>query len=751
MRQSRTTIDWGVLLVLAFSLIATWPFILQPGLPRTNDSERYVFLTSDYAQSFRESRLYPRWSAHAVEGYGAPIPHFYPPATPYLAGTIDVLLTNDPVNAVRLLYIIAMCLAGTTTYAFIQRFRGATSAIIGSFLYVYSPHLGLNAPHILGDLNGVLAMALLPTMMWGVQRLLNINGPFDFALVSLTSSAFLLTDPAFWALSQIILILPVGYYARTATGQRGRILRVILSLLLGPALAAFYWIPAMLDYDKVRWVSQPIPPAEHMLSLRHLLTPLPRVDLNELVVRPHFTLGVSLTLTIIIVVVATMRGRIERSLDHLFLGGGISLLLIGTFITPTSAWLMGPSVFLLSVGASAIGSLLSKDKNGHHRQLPLLLGLYILLSIPVLLAPRWPEQFGTTTQYDQITYEKRGWGIASLPSNAQIPVSVNLPLPSQRFLAGEYQSPNINRITPDQIAADRQGSLLASRTHMDQFQVNIAESSTLTVLRSYFPGWQARLGGESLAVSPQVGTNLTNINISGNQSGELVLAFGPTLERRQSWLVSWLTLCVIAIVTLLRMRHGNTTSHMITPLITIDEARLVSIVYSALFALVTLFVAPNAPFSLHARPGHGLDNTIAVQSRTETGLKLISYDIDNIEFHSGDTLELTLAWHTVDQVDTNFQTYIHIRDIEQNVRWQQGDAQHPGNYPTTRWINFAYVKDTHRLTLSPTIPPGTYQIAVEIGICDPECLDMRRLTFVGPDNQQYGQILTLPSTITLLP
>ena len=196
MRQSlQNVVDWGLFLVIGFSLLVAWPFLLQSGLPRTNALENHVFMVADYATAFREGRLYPRWSAAALNGYGAPIPHYYPPGAAYSTAVIEVLFTGDTVIAVRFMGILALALAGVMTYAFVLRWGGARAGILAAILYVYSPYMGLTAPHILGDFPGLLGLALLPTLLWGVHRLLLRDRAYDFLLVALTTGALLVTAP----------------------------------------------------------------------------------------------------------------------------------------------------------------------------------------------------------------------------------------------------------------------------------------------------------------------------------------------------------------------------------------------------------------------------------------------------------------------------------------------------------------------------------------------------------------------------
>src|SRR6266496_184074 len=154
MRQARQGIDWGIVLIFAFSLTIAMPFLTHNDLPHTNASENYVYRSADYAAALQEGRLYPRWSANAFSGYGAPIPHYFLPGAGYISATIQLLFTNDPILAVRILYAISLGVAGVMVYLLVARRVNTASGLLAGILYVYSPYVGLIAPHILGDLPG---------------------------------------------------------------------------------------------------------------------------------------------------------------------------------------------------------------------------------------------------------------------------------------------------------------------------------------------------------------------------------------------------------------------------------------------------------------------------------------------------------------------------------------------------------------------------------------------------------------------
>nr|MCU0511691.1 6-pyruvoyl-tetrahydropterin synthase-related protein [Anaerolineae bacterium] len=293
MRRSRRRFDPGLLIVLLFSLGAAWSFLLNPALPRTGDSESYVFRAVDTAAALREGQLYPRWSPHALNGYGAPIPAFYPPAAPYLAGFIAVMFTDDTLVALRLLCAGALLLAGTAVYALVLRRVNAPAGVVAAALYVYSPFIGLTLPHLEGDLAGLLAAALLPALLWAVNRWLALRQPVDFALVAAGTAALLLTQPVYLP---VAALLAGGLAALQVleTRQPAPVLPLLAALLAGVALAAFYWLPALVEMPFVRWLPAPVPAPAERLTLAGLVQPMRQIDPAALLTPPLFSLGVVL-------------------------------------------------------------------------------------------------------------------------------------------------------------------------------------------------------------------------------------------------------------------------------------------------------------------------------------------------------------------------------------------------------------------------------------------------------------------------
>ncbi len=743
MRQARHGVDWGIVIVFAFSLLAALPFIVQSGLPRTNASENYVFMTHDNAVAMREGRLYPRWSAHVLQGYGAPIPNFYPPGAPYSAALLEILFTNNSITAVRLTYIISIILAGVMTYAFVLRITGASAGILAGVLYLYSPYLGQVAPYVLGDLTNVLALGLLPAFLWSVHRLLSLNVRFDFALVTLISAALVLTEPRMALIAALLAVLTSASFGWR---YKHRIGWMLLAIGVGVCLAAFFWLPALAEQHDVQWQASSVIPQIPSLNFNQMFALMNRVDLSELVTTPQFTIGLSLLIFTLLSLSAMLLNRRLAGIRMLFLMSGYALIGVGVFIFPHETWLMGPLSFCLAVGGSAVLDLRQRASSSQRLYLPTLLIFALYTALPVWLAPRWQDDFGSLAPETQIAYEQNGFGVAVLPPGVDIPTTLLPTLEPSRALIGSYQLGPINRLLPDQSQFGRRTSIIKSSSHSDIFEIRVIESTIIDIARAHFDGWQARYGNQTLSVRRNEQTGLTQLLMPARSNGEVRVFFGTTPLRQAAWIISSLTLALLSLSTLRKMSVFQANYYEDLKLLTIEEARLVMLVTGAFTVILILFGLPFSPYTLHARLGHALDNTYAVQSRTETGLELLSYQISTTSLQRGDTLDLILAWRTARPLRANYQVQIQVRDVEEGARWLETDLAHPGGYPTRRWLSNRFVRDYHSLYL-PNVVPGNYQIAVEVYSCEQTCAPEDRLTFFDESGQTIGQTLLLPAVL----
>ena len=730
MQKTMRGTDWGVLIVLAFSLLAAWSLLLQPGLPRTNASEHYVYRAADYARSFSEGRLFPRWSPDALNGYGAPIPHFYPPGEAYLPALITVFITGDATRAVKLVFAGALILAGEAVYAFVTRRSGAAAGVIAALLYVYSPYVGLTVPHLLGDLPGMISLALIPALLWSVDRLLRVNRPLDLVYVTMFTAALILTAPSA-ALVGWVLAAALVIYTRPSISS---IYQTLCAGALGLMASAFYWLPALVEANAVQWYERPLA-FPQALSFTELITPVMRLDPNALTQAPQFTLGLAL----VGFSLASLPLVIRRNGFHrlfLLLGAGLGVLALT--VLREEVWLLGIITLCLSIGASVIVNW-SKSR----LLLPILCGLILGTAAPISIAPRWTESPIDTSPQAQIEYEQQGFGIAVLPPGEALPSLVPPTTPANRALIAGYENGQVIKVEQNPGA---QIGILEHGTHQDRLQVQTFAPVTLNVLTADFPGWTAHFDGATLPIS-HAENGLILVNLADGARGELTITLGSTTARAFAWIITWAALLLLVLVTVQRSRTVGEEHYQPPELLNVGQARLLAVLLIGFTAMLALVALPSAPLADRVPPDDGLTGSVALDNHTSEGIELTAYHAEKTAFEPGEPIDLTLYWQTTQQLSENYRVRVSLLDLTTGAFRQRTTFREPGGYPTMRWLPNLYVPDSYSIRLGETIPVGRYSPTLEV--CPADCTAGSRLSFTREDGGAYGQVLVLPIILTV--
>jgi hypothetical protein len=742
MRRARRGWDWGLVLAAALGILAAWPFVIHPGLPRTNASENYVFLAADYADTLREGRLYPRWSPHVLNGYGAPIPHYFPPGAPYTTALIKTLFTNDAVRAVRMAFIGAFVIAAAAVYSFVKRRASAASGLLATVLFLHNPYIGYTAPYTRGDLAEFMALALMPLLLWTMDRLTADNRPADLLFAGLAAAALLLTHPPLAAVA-FALAAALSLFAPIDSRPTHWPL-VLAALAFGVGLSAFFWIPAWFERDLVQWIERPT--ALH-ITLAELFRPLRPVDLSELFPGVQLTLGTTALLVSVLAFVSTLWARQQRIFHTLFLIIAILLILLALVALPRSVWLLGAVGLCLAIAGAGVVSLRARLSPRWRRvYLAGVLTALLALALPVLQVPRWPSSFGSLQPIDYILYEQRGAGVAVLPPGFPLPITLPAMPPPNHFLLSGYEAGSVSKIALTQITNRTQINLISHASHQERYQVTSDSSTPVNLLTAYFAGWQAFAAGRPVPVYPDPQTGLIGFDIPP-MNGELVVSLGPTSVRQLGWGVSIVALGMLLILTWRRFRNLHVYPSE-TDLLTTAEARLLSFVTAAFAVIVLFFNSPSSPVNLYEQPGHGLRDAISVRYSTNAGLEMLGHAVADTELTPGETLRLTLYWQALRALPASYQVRVTLRHQESEQAVYRTDLRSPGHYPTSRWRTYLYVSDRYEIQLPPDIPEGTYEVQVDIFDCSPECTG--RLTFFNVNAQNIGQTLILPTPIKLV-
>ncbi|MBZ0292475.1 MAG: hypothetical protein K8L99_07885, partial [Anaerolineae bacterium] len=485
-----------------------------------------------------------------------------------------------------------------------------------------------------------------------------------------------------------------------------------------------------------------------VLSIQALINPLQPVDLNELVPKPQFSLGLPLLIFIPVGLVTSLFAR--RASGFLWLFGGLGLLtaIAGVTLFQEQTWLVAVITLCAAIMASGTMYLRSFLQPAASRLfLPVLLVSILALAQQAGLVPRWPETFGETGALQQILYEQQGSGIAVLPPDAPIPSTISPDITPNRFLISGYQSSSVNKIAPNSISTGAQLNVINHSTHSDRFQVQLNNPTRLNILTAFFPGWQANALDRILAPGRDPASGLMYVDVPA-MNGELRLTFGTTPDRESAWIISAAALICGGLLTWWRRRTPKPLS-LDFQLLTVAESRLVAVCAVSFGGILLLFATPSSPFTLHTQPGHGLDQAFSIRSRTQNGLEAIAYRVNTQRLRPGEKLDLTLYWQTIRPLPGNYRTQVYLQNVDQGTRWHRTLFYTPGDYPTSRWRRYMYVTDEYQIPLSQTIVPGLYEIVVEVYDCRDVCDNTDRLIFFDSDGNQLGPSLVLPGNIRI--
>ena len=525
----------------------------------------------------------------------------------------------------------------------------------------------------------------------------------------------------------------------------------------GALLAAFFWLPALLERDAVTWLPAPFEPATWPLHWLDLLRPVQRVDMGQIIQVPQYRLGLALLIFAGLALLAWLRLRRELDarwrLPLAFLGAGVALLLLALVAFPAETWLLGPVSLCLAIGGSAVLAWGEHPRLRRWQRLlpPLALILALVLAFPVWLPPLWLDRFGGSGPAEQIAYEQQGFGYAVLPPGQSLPSTLVEPAALDPALAADYRSDGVPvRIPRSTLSIGRQASLLSAETHRDRYLIQTAQATTFDVLRAYFPGWRATLNGEPVRLTSS-DSGLIQVEIPTAASGELVISLGPTPVRRVAWLVSGLALLLIVSATVRRLRLDQRQFYDDLALASPVDARLLALVTIGFLGCLLVFARPESPYSLHARPGHALDQSVALRLRSGSGLEALAYRLDRTSYRRGQTIELSLAWRLSRVLVQNYSVRVALYDLDQGLLWASQPPVAPGGYPTRRWTPAGYILDPYQIELPAVLRPGQYQIAVQVIECAPVCPDEGGLGFFDEHGESVGSLLLLPPVIDVRP
>lgn len=769
-RQSEGLHLPSLLVVTAAALVAALPLLAGPGFLNTRaggDSPFLLFRVHQLHSALAEGVFPVRWMPDAAYGYGFPFFNFYA-ALPFYFAAVLRFFGFSTVAALKLVQLAGFAVAAWGVYGWVRRITGwVWGAALAGAAYTFAPFHMVNV-YVRGDsLSEFWAMAFYPLILWALHAAAERPTPRRVAAVALSFGALVMThNVSALIFSPFVAVYGVGV-ALNADGPR-RTLPLAAGGLLGVALAAWVWLPALAETSLVQLGEQT---TGFFFYGNHFRTGdlLQTSFLVDYSTNP-FSMGlVQAALTALGVVALIVRMQREGAWwrDGFLLAG---LALSTLMITPLSEALWATLPLLdftqfpwrfLSVqalfSAAAIGAL-AGEAGRWRGWVALVLALMLMAAaVSSLRLDFIPIDENDITAERLQTYEAFSGNIGTTIRYEYLPQWVAprpytsdnlLDRPSRaKFLSGAGEATRI-----------RAGA------HTQQWRITMTEGGEVALPLYYFPGWRAEANGQPVPLRPVEGIGYTALTLEPG-THTLDLHFGRTPARWAGDLLG--VAALVTVIALWRPRIARRdriwVAFGVTSLIvwlmvatTLPPPPPVTGHLTADFAQqayhypttdppggeVLLSAPPpqreqGAP-TLPLTPGLYFENYPQAERVTSTGeprgalygpplvvqgTALIDAPQRDLPLSEAVTLRraaieppyVRLEWTTERELTHNYRIALRVFD-EAGSEWAALDAQAGGVglYPTGLWQPGEVVRDAYRLPFPPGLPPGDYTLRVTL-------------------------------------
>lgn len=200
--------------------------------------------------ALRESQFPVRLVDGLGYGYGYPIFNFYSPL-PYYVGGALYAIGVDAITSTKIMFLLPIFLGASFLFMFLQPVYGITASIVGSLLFSYAPYHAVQI-FIRGSVGEYWAISFVPLLLLSIYNTKKYKG-YLWVVLGSFSVALILTSHTILAslvLSLYVLGIMTVFVYQIVTGILKNFsfyTMLLLMLLGGLGLSAFFWLPAYLE------------------------------------------------------------------------------------------------------------------------------------------------------------------------------------------------------------------------------------------------------------------------------------------------------------------------------------------------------------------------------------------------------------------------------------------------------------------------------------------------------------------------
>lgn len=545
-----------IFLLLILALPAAWPTI-QPHFFSVHDEAQHILDIYEMQRALTVQSFPPRWAPDLNFGLGHPYFNFYY-HLPFYITSIFVSLDTSLTVAFKWFMLVAIISGILGFYFFMRQHTSKLVAVLSATIYLYTPYFAVDL-YVRGAFGELAVLAIVPWAAYAVNRVVTRQKLTDIALVSIILGLLGISHNVLNIFAYPLLF---GYgIFLIFENQKDRsktLLKLFVSFLLGFSLAAYYWLPAVVEKSFISNYEQ-IHIEDQFPFIKQLILPSwgygsshwgPNDEMS-------FQIGVLNLLAVVLsVIFIKFMGKNTRFMILLLV---VFFTLFGLMNSRTlpiwnlssfTRYVQFPwRLLLFTTFASAIlaGLLLENIFQKFPKRIYIFSVLVLLAIFLINVNYFKPSGYKDVSEekYLEMYFANRtfsGNGERGYPSKDYLNFAEDFLPPVKWQTARPKSLPKslISSKSPADIQYVKKG-VGADIT------VKSKEKNSLQVLLTYFPGWTVYLDGKKIPVSAVSNLGLISFDVPAGQHS-VILRFENTLIRIVADVLSLVSLLVVIIL-----------------------------------------------------------------------------------------------------------------------------------------------------------------------------------------------------------
>ncbi|MCY4020855.1 MAG: 6-pyruvoyl-tetrahydropterin synthase-related protein [Chloroflexi bacterium] len=725
--------------IVSVCLLAIQPFTLGH-MPRTDDGLLQMYRSLALDHSLRvDHPLWPRYASGLAYGYGAPLFNYFPPLS-YFPATWLHGLGFSFVGGWLLSMVLYTLLAALGIFLLARLWIGSDlGAWMAALAYIYAPFFLFDSL-TRGSSPELAALAALPFVMLAFTRLAWYGRRRDLVLSLASFALFIPLHTLITLHGTALLALYCLFLAWRGEERRALFLRLSLAGLLGLAMTAFYWLPALLEADaiKLALISEQlshIDVEQHLRPLTEIVAPPHTADPTQQNQAIPISLGWPQLILAAIGLLLSARSA-SRSYLPLMLLIWIMVLCLVFMNTPHSApfwdaipligftqfpWrLLGLASLLLAL-AAGIGAFLIASALPPGKSRVIVLGsiaLIILLYALPWTYPAYHDDLEADDIRDAQRFERDGGQLALSSYAEYLPVNTAADqLDPQRLTERFAKADTVPRLMSSEtleILSEQWAGTRASLRLLSH------EAQTLVFDWLYLPAWRADIDGRPLDVFPSAPAGLVALDAPAGEF-DLRLSLEPTTVQSIAYAITGLAM-IGALGLLAAWPFLPSTLAPQTVPAAFDTRLVLGFAAIGIAVLLFKLLLTNANDSIFKtnRFGDNVDQPELANFGNRIDLLAVELLPDVID---QPTLVIELYWRLHEApLPQDYASIVRMRSPQGHVV-AESTSFSPGGLATSNWLQGSYVKDLITLEIQVDTPPLDRAYSLEVALFDVDTLE----------------------------